>query len=341
MKKLIALCLSLALLAGLSTVLASAETETDTTIKYGKADLALTLIDPFDETRDLPGFMNWGTGNMGSGRIFLETSSTGLYDIYDVKTEALAANPTLGGHTYVVFAFENLSDGAVKFGFQPDVQHEGASIHGYVSAALAKNNPVKLIYKDGKVEDAVFNSQSAGRDVFNVPYEFEGYIAIPNAAIATEILGTTPVSAEGKLTFDEIGLHVIGDADDATSYVECVITAMYACSELPAYEASEPGAAPETDPATEPVTEPTTEPVTEPTTEPATESVTLPETDPETVPETDPVTAPAEDTNTPDAETDQPTEAPDDGAGCASTLAGTALVLVATVGGARILGKKD
>ena len=70
MKKMFAICLALTMLFGLASIAVAAEADTDITVKYGKADLALTLIDGFDETKGLPGFMNWGRGKMENGDLF-------------------------------------------------------------------------------------------------------------------------------------------------------------------------------------------------------------------------------------------------------------------------------
>ncbi len=236
MKRLLALLTALALLLALTVLPGAAETEADMTVPYGKSELALTLIDGFDETKPLPGFMDWGTGKMENGEIYMECSGSGLYDHYSMSTAALAANPTLGGHTHTVFAAANTSDGAIRFTFQPDVENDVGSEHAYVGAALAETTPIKLLWKDGTVENARFGAQSAGRDVFVLPNEFEGYIIIPHAVIATDISGQTPIAADGKLTYTGFGLHAV--PEDST-YLELTITAVYACSELPAYEAPE------------------------------------------------------------------------------------------------------
>ncbi len=323
MKKFLILCLSLTLLCSLGTLPAFAETETDTTIKYGKADLALTLIDPFDEEKQLPGFMNWGNGYMQDGRIYMECGGGSLYDIYNLTTVPLMENPTVGDNTYMVFAAENTSDGDIFFGFQPDVYYNDNTIHAYLSSELAKEHPVKLIWKDGKVEDAKFWSQrSADREVFAVPYEFDGYIVIPHAILVADIKGSTPVTTDGKVDYVSFGLHAL--PDDA-SYMEFTITAAYACSALPAYEA--PDAPVETLPATAPDTEaPESDPAAE------TPADTTPETTPasETVPDT---TAGTTADTTPDttADTAPDTEAPDE-SGCASMVGVPAMLMTVAVG---------
>ncbi len=305
MKKLLALCLSLCLLFALGTILCAADAAessdpAELTVKYGKADLALALMDAFDEEKQLPGFMNWGNGFMQDGRIYMECAGGNLYDIYNLTTVPLMENTTLSDNTYLVFAAENTSDGDIFFGFQPDVYYNDAAIHAYLSSELAKENPIKLVYKDGTVEDAEFWMQrSAGREVFAVPYEFDGYIIIPHAVLATDIESTTPVTTDGKVEYAGFGLHAL--PDDA-SYMEFTITAAYACSTLPAYEA----------PEEQPV-------------ETADQETQAPETnEPETnAPETNAPETNGSETNTPEtsgSETNTPeTNAPDSGAADEST----------------------
>ncbi len=337
MKRIFALCLALCLLAGLGTLYTFAETETDITVKYGKADLALTLIDPFDEEKQLPGFMNWGNGYMQDGRIYMECAGGNLYDIYNLTTVPLMENPTISDNTYIVFAAENTSDGDIFFGFQPDVYYNDSTIHAYLSSELAKNNPVKLIYKDGTVKDAKFwNQRSAGREVFAVPYEFDGYIAIPHAILATEIESTTPVTTDGKVDYVGYGLHAL--PDDA-SYMEFTITAAYACSTLPAYEApekpvetekpAESTPAESTPAESTPVESTPTETETQPESKPV---ETLPES--ETVAETLPESADAVDTaeSVTTAETKPETDAPAD-TGCVSVVGLSAALLLVAAGG--------
>ncbi len=338
MKKLFALCLCLAMLASLGTLFAFAETETDTTIKYGKADLALSLIDPFDEEKQLPGFMNWGNGFMQDGRIYMECGGGNLYDIYNLTTVPLMENPTLGDNTYIVFAAENTSDGDIFFGFQPDVYYNDNAIHAYMSSELAKANPVKLIWKNGEVEDAKFWTQrSAGREVFAVPYEFDGYIAIPHAVLAIDIESSTPVTTDGKVEYAGFGLHAL--PDDA-SYMEFTITAAYACSALPAYEAPETEAETEAPETTAPETKPaeTAAPESKPVETQAPETnapgTVEPGTDaPETAEETTPVTPAETVADTPavsgtEAATTADTQATDS-SGCGSFVISGAAVLMA------------
>ncbi len=335
MKRILTLCLSLILILGLGTLFAFAETETDITIKYGKADLALTLIDPFDEEKQLPGFMNWGNGFMQDGRIYMECGGGSLYDIYNMTTVPLMENSTLGDHTYVVFAAENTSDGDIFFGFQPDVYYNDNTVHAYMSSELAKENPVKLIWKDGTVEDAKFWSQrSADREVFAVPYEFDGYIVIPHVVLVTDIKGSTPVTTDGKVDYVGFGLHAL--PDDA-SYMEFTITATYACSALPAYEKPETEApetqAPETQ-APETQAPETNAPDT------AAPETTAPETTPpETQDETPAVTtADTSFASETVAGTTAETKTSDE-SGCASVV-GTLAVLMTAVAGAVALKRK-
>ncbi len=315
MKKILAVCVALAMLTTLGTLLCFAETETDTTVKYGSTDLALTLIDPFDETQELPGFMNWGNGKMENGHIFMECGGDNLYDIYSMTTDALKANPTVGGHTYIVFAVSNTSDGDIKFCFQPDIKVDGAVNHTYISDDLAAEHPIKLLAADGTVTDAKFSKElSAGRDVIYIPYEFEGYVFIPHAVLTIPPAGTEAACPNGKVEYTGFGLHAL--PDDAT-YMEFTISAAYACSELPAY------------------TEETDAPTAAPTT---------PETDPPTQPETNAPTAGAEVT---ESETGAPTEPKTDAktdapakTGCGATVGLSAAVLI-TAAAAVVMKKKD
>ncbi len=355
MKRIITVCLALTLLLSLGALLTFAETETDITVKYGKADLSLSLVDPYDEEQHLPGFMNWGNGNMSEGRIYMECGGGSLYDIYNMTTAALKEDLTVGGNTHIVFAAENTSDGDIFFGFQPDVMYNGAAVHAYLSSELAKENPIKLIHKDGTVEDAKFWMQrSAGREVVAIPYEFDGYIVIPHTALSTDIEKHIPVTADGKVEYTGFGLHAL--PDDA-SYMEFTITAAYACAALPAYEAPEKPVetlpettAPET---TAPETSapetsaPETKPETLPeTTAPETEKETIGETQPETTPDTrvettvDPVTEPAsEPVADTVADTPTDTEAPEK-EGCASVMS-TAALLMTAVAACVVLKRKD
>ncbi len=327
MKKFLALCLSLTLLVTACTFFCMAA-ETDTTVKYGKADLSLTLIDPFDETQELPGFMNWGNGWMENGHIYMECAGGSLYDIYAMTTAALQDNATLGGHTHMVLAVKNTSDGDIFFGIQPDVLYEGAAIHAYLSSELARANPVKLVSTDGTVKDAAFwNQRSAGREVFLIPYEFEGYVIIPHAILATDIESQTAVSPDGKLEYTGLGLHAL--PDDA-SYLELTITAAYACSSLPAYEA------PETQPETQPETVPETTPETSAPAESGSTADTTADSTASTEPDS-PDETPADTTGAPD--TTAPTTQASPAGGCSASVS-AALLLVAVAAGAMLTHRR-
>ncbi len=337
MKKLLTLALTAALLLSAISLctLSATAADGDTTIKYGSADLALTLVDGFDEEQTLPGFMNWGDGTMSNGELFL-SSSLGMYDNYDIVTEALKANPTLGGNKYIAFQVINTSDGDIRMCFQPRVMKNGEASIAFLSQALATGeNTVKLVDSKGKAEDARYTDLSSGRDVFVIPYGFEGTIIIPQVVLATNPVDAPESFApDGVIEYSTFGFHVV--PDDAT-YVELTFTDVYAFSELPAYvaETEAPTEKP-TEKSTEAPTEaPTAAPTDAPTDAPTEAPTDAPTAAPTEAPTDEPTAAPT------DAPTDAPaTEAPAEG-GCGATIGMGAVAILCAAAAAVALKKRD
>lgn len=331
MKRFVCVVTMVCLLAGLF-VLPSVAADGDVAIRYGAEDLALTLIDPLDDTEQaFDGSYGFGRALIRDGKMTISVSGQ-YFDGYNMVTEALP-RASFTGAVYLVFSLVNESDGDIYFGLQPTVTEGGGNM--FLSGELAKQNPVKLVGEGGKTQDARWSGTRAinGRDCFLVPYKFSGYVLIPLKLVADLNALSTPVIAEdcGIVSY---GFHVM--ADDAVT-VQVTLNDVYVCGALPEYR--------------EPVEETTAALTEDQTSATAPETVTSVVTEPEHTDsdtETDTKAAAAE-TGT-DAgsagvsATETEAHATNDAAqkaGCSSVIGLTGLCLVTMIGGVALILKKN
>lgn len=330
MKRCVCVVTMICLLMGLC-VLPLAAADGDVTVRYGAEDLALTLIDPLDDAEAaFDGSYGFGRAVIRDGKMTVSVSGQ-YFDGYNMVTEALP-HASFAGARYLALSLVNESDGDIYFGLQPTVTEGGSNM--FLSGELAKQNPVKLVSGDGKVQDARWSGTRAinGRDCFLVPYKFSGYVLIPLGIVADLNNLSTPVMAEdgGLVSY---GFHVM--ADDAVT-VQVTLNDVYVCGVLPEYR----------EPAEETTTALTEEQTSATEPESATTTAIEPEqTDPDTATDTKAaatgtdIDAGSASTSATETEARDTTDAAET-SGCGSAIGLSALCLVTLIGSAAfVLGK--